>query len=104
MTREAARSLALNAAVARRLQADPDAVLSKMDANLAQGLNRHVRGQAALMLGEWLTLRNGPQPVDALVEALTSPSELAIEMRQNSPFAGVLTMQERADAYAEALL
>jgi hypothetical protein len=35
---------------------------------------------------------------DAVLEMLTSRSPLAVELRQNSPFAGVLSQEDRARA------
>jgi hypothetical protein len=40
-------------------------------------------------------------PVVEIVEALTSPTERSIELRQNSPFAGLLA-PERRQAILEA--
>jgi len=51
------------------------------------------RGVAARWLGECARLLDGP--VDELLEAMTSRSERGCELRQNSPFAGVLTQRER---------
>jgi len=48
----------------------------------------------SLDCGEEL-LDDGP---DAVFEALTSRARSAIELRQNSPFAGVLTTKERQAA------
>jgi hypothetical protein len=44
-------------------------------------------------LAEWEKLLDGP--LDGVLEALTSRAPRARELRQNSPFAGVLTEDER---------
>ena len=53
----------------------------------------HPRGQAAHWLSEWAALLEGP--AERVLEVLTSPTPWAREMRQNSPFAGVLDEDER---------
>jgi hypothetical protein len=52
------------------------------------------RGQARLWLDEWSRVLDGP--VDTVLATLTDPSPRGREMRQNSPFAGLLTDDERA--------
>ncbi len=55
-----------------------------------------VSGMTAQWLAEWQkVLARG---ADAVFAALTSPSLHAAELRQNSPFAGVLSEQERTAA------
>ena len=56
------------------------------------------RGQARLWIDEWSRLLDGP--LDMLLATLTDPSLRGREMRQNSPFAGLLTDEERADIVA----
>ena len=46
-----------------------------------------------MWLQQWADLIDGP--VEDLLEALTSRSPRSRELRQNSPFAGVLTDEER---------
>jgi len=56
----------------------------------------HPEGMTAGWLDRWEEiLRAGP---DAVFEALTSRAEWAVELRQNSPFAGVLSPEERQAA------
>jgi len=92
-TRDQRRSAWLNMAVAGKLVADPDGVLAKAHDNLKLMSSRHQRGQGARWLREWENLLNGP--VERVLEALTSPAPRARELRQNSPFGGVLSEQER---------
>ena len=93
LTREQIRSLWLHQAVARRIVIDPDRTLRRARVNLRLLKAAHPRGVAARWLGEWERLLDGP--VDGLLEALTSRSERGCDLRQNSPFAGVLTQRER---------
>jgi hypothetical protein len=51
------------------------------------------RGQAGRWLDEWERLLKGP--IDDLLAILVSPSPKGRELRQNSPFAGLLTEAER---------
>jgi hypothetical protein len=50
-------------------------------------------GSSAVWLDEWERLLDGPLP--ELLTALTSPSPPSRELRQMTPFAGVLTVEER---------
>lgn len=93
MTRDQRRSLWLNTAIAGRLVHDPELVLERARANLEKMENAHPRGQAAHWLGQWRTLLWGP--TERIMEVLTSPTPWAREMRQNSPFAGVLDEDDR---------
>jgi hypothetical protein len=51
------------------------------------------RGQAVSWLDEWQRLINGP--VLNLLTAMTSRSPYGRELRQNTPFGGVLSDEER---------
>ena len=93
LTREQIRSLWLHQAVARRIVIDPERTLHRARVNLRRLQAAHPRGVAERWLGEWERLLDGP--IDELVEALTSRSERGCELRQNSPFAGVLSQRER---------
>ena len=93
LTRDQLLSLWLSHAVAGRLVQDPAGVLGKARLNLADMLARSARGSAKVWLQQWADLIDGP--VEDLLEALTSRSPRSRELRQNSPFAGVLTDEER---------
>jgi len=96
LTRDQGRSLWLHRAVAGRLAMDTEPVMAAAAANLRRLRDVHPNGMTARWLDRWEdVLRAGP---DAVFEALTSPTEWAIELRQNSPFAGVLTPSEREAA------
>lgn len=93
LSREETRSLLLGYAVAGRLVADPTRVLEIAHRNLDGAQANISRGSTSLWMVEWRTLLGEPLP--ELLEALTSKSERSCELRQNSPFAGVLTEVER---------
>ncbi len=93
LTRDKSRSLWLGYAVAGRLVADPEGVQAIARKNLADLQQRHRGGASGRWLSEWGRLLGGP--VAEVLEVLTSRSPRARELRQNSPFAGVLTEQER---------
>jgi hypothetical protein len=84
-----ARSLALHEAVAAKLEARPQ-LLDVARANLARWLARDPAG--ALL--EWARLLD-QRPLDDILTLLRSSDERAARLRQSSPFAGVLTPEER---------
>ena len=83
------RSLALHEAVAAKLEANP-ALLGIARANLQRWLGTAPR--PALI--EWLELLD-LTPLPQLLELLRSPGDHAARLRQSSPFAGLLTPEER---------
>ncbi len=93
LRRDQERTLRLHTGVAGILVADPAGVRRKARANLDRLLAEHPRGQARRRLLEWQRILRGP--VVGIIEALTSPTERSIELRQNSPFAGVLASEDR---------
>jgi len=95
MTREERRSLHLHRAIAERLQADPDAVLAQARRTLKR--MRKKAGSTSQFLREWAVLLD--RPLEGLVELLADPSPWARELRQVTPFAGVLGAAERRDVY-----
>jgi excisionase family DNA binding protein len=93
MTTDQLRSLWLHRAVAGHVAADPDAVLQVARENARRFLARGPSLGSARWLRRWLRLLDkGPEPV---MEMLTSTSGVGREMRQSSPFAGVLSEPER---------
>lgn len=83
------RSLALHEAVAARLEADPT-LIETAATNLQRWLQR--RAEPAWL--EWQRLLETASLSDLLV-LLRSPDEHAARLRQSSPFAGLLTPEER---------
>jgi len=85
----------LNAAVAGRVVSDPAGTLAHARRNLQRLRTTHPTGMSVRWLDRWGSiLETGPE---AVLDALTSPTPEAIELRQNSPFAGVLSDAERMD-------
>jgi hypothetical protein len=73
--------------------ADPDAVLGRARANLERFSAVHAGTMAAHWLGLWRdALDDGP---DRVLGVLVSDAAEAAEMRQNSPFTGILSADER---------
>lgn len=97
-TREERRSRWLHAEIAARLREDPQAVLGKARSNLAT-MRRADDGTARRWFDQWDRLLE--QPVDAVAGVLTGTSQAAADLRQNTPFAGVLTPRERWAAYRD---
>jgi len=95
MTREERRSLHLHRAIARRLDRDPESVLARAWATLS--LMRKNHPEAEQLLREWAVLLDRPLP--ELMEVLIDPSSWGRELRQVTPFAGVLSAKERTDVY-----
>src|SRR5262249_3555319 len=98
LTRDQLKALWLHRAIAGRLVRHPDRTLAKARANLGRLKEVHTHEMAARWLDRWqVVLDSG---TEAVLEALTSRAPYAIELRQNSPFAGVLTEAERRDVLA----
>jgi transcriptional regulator with XRE-family HTH domain len=98
LTRSERQSLALHQAVLLRLLADPDGVRSRARVNLST--MERAAPAAAPYLRRWSTLLDGP--LGELTLALVATDEEARDLRQNSPFAGVLSASERESALASA--
>jgi len=96
LTRDQERSLWLHRVVAGRLALNPDAVLTLAARNLRHLRQVHPGGRTAQWLDQWQDVLDSGE--DAIFSVLTSLSAHAVELRQNSPFAGVLSEQERAGA------
>jgi hypothetical protein len=94
LTREQARSLWLHRALLGPLLADPEGVRDRACRNVATALLAHRRdGMASQYLNQWQELLEGR--LDDLVDTMTSPAPAACELRQNTPFAGVLEEELR---------
>lgn len=83
------RSRALHEAVADRLAADP-ALLTLARANL----DRWMSTRAAPAWREWQRLLD-EEPLAEVLAILRSDDERAARLRQSSPFAGLLSPEER---------
>lgn len=90
---EQTRSLWLHRAVAGRLARDPEGVLRRASRNLGRLERIHPTGMSARRLARWRRLlEQGPE---AAMRILVAESVEADELRQSSPFAGVLPEAER---------
>lgn len=97
--REDRVSMALHRAIAAKLLNDPEAVLAVVPENLDR-IRSTVRGPAAASwLDAWERLTRGP--VDELIAAMLDDTPTGRELRQNSPFAGALSDEERVRAIEE---
>ena len=93
MTREQLETLWLHRALAGRLVRDPRAVLAAAAINLRRLRRMHPEGRAWEWLDRWDAVLG--EGVEAVLDALTSSAEYAIELRVTSPFAGILPEEER---------
>jgi excisionase family DNA binding protein len=93
LTRDQLKSLWLHQAVAGSLVTDPDEVLSKAGENLDRLLRQHRNTMAEVWLKRWQDKIH--EGVGAVLKVLTSEDPEAVELRQNSPFAGVLSQSQR---------
>ena len=98
--REDRVALELHRAVARQLVDRPDDVLDRVPENVRR-MRPRVRGGAVALLEVWSDLA-ARREIGRLVDVMLSPSLRAIEMRQISPFAGVLSEEQRARAIERA--
>ncbi len=95
MTREDRRSLALHRALALKLAADPDALVRRARRTLTR--MQTANPSARPLLVEWARLLRAP--LDQLLDVLVDPRAHARDLRQVTPFAGVLSATERAVVY-----
>ncbi|HKY14424.1 MAG TPA: helix-turn-helix transcriptional regulator [Microthrixaceae bacterium] len=92
MTRDQERSLVLHRHLAERLVADPRRVLSTARRTLAT--MEEANPGAKPLLEEWSRIID--RPLEEVVSQLLDPSEHGRDLRQVTPFAGVLSARERA--------
>jgi excisionase family DNA binding protein len=88
--RQQLRSLWLHRAVAGRVAGDTDDVLAIARTNLERARALHPR--SGPWIDAWVAILDDPEQV---MERLTATDAEAAELRQNSPFAGVLDDAER---------
>lgn len=91
MTREDHRSLAYHREIVRKLAASPDSVLKKARVSTRKLLERNPN--AAPLLRRWRKWLD--MPLDELFAAMLDPGTAARDMRQVSPFSGLLSPAER---------
>jgi len=90
-----ARSLAMHAVIAQKIQRDPR--LLEIARNNIKRWETRSQGQVPSWLKEWKTILDRPWPQIAAL--LTEQSDNAVRLRQSTPFAGVLTSNERRRIY-----
>jgi excisionase family DNA binding protein len=93
LTRDQEQSRWLHGAIAGRLVTEPDLVLARARENLDRFSKVHAGTMAEHWLDLWrLALNSG---LDRVLTLLVSDSPQAAELRQNSPFTGILSDDER---------
>jgi hypothetical protein len=90
-----ARSLAMHAVIARKIARDPT-LLAIAHRNIERWNARWKDGSPA-WLKEWQEMLK--QPWQHIAAIITEPSEHGARVRQSSPFAGVLSNEERWRIY-----
>ena len=95
MTREDRRSLCLHRAIADKLLREPDPTLERAHRNLDRMRSQHPGAES--LLEEWDRVLR--LPLEEIVEVMADPRMRARDLRQVTPFAGVLTADERARVY-----
>lgn len=95
LTRDQERSLFLHVAIARVLRARGTDVDEIARRNISR--MRSMNPNASPLLDEWERILQGT--IDQIVGRMLDPSEHGRDLRQVTPFAGVLTPAQRAAAY-----
>ena len=93
LSRDQLESLWLHRAVAGRVVANPAPLLAAAAINLRRLRRMHPEGRAWEWLDRWEAVLD--EGVEAVLDALTSSAEYAVELRRTSPFAGILHESER---------
>lgn len=97
--REKQRSLWLNRLVVGELSREPERVLEIARDNMERWRDIHAgRPSILAALDRWSEILD--EGVESIVATLTGHSEEAEDLRQNSPFAGVLSPESREQALA----
>lgn len=96
MTREQRRSLALHRVIAERLRSQPDQVLRRARRTLCRMIEIHPGAKE--LLSRWSRILR--RPIPDILEVMLDPRPSARELRQVTPFAGVLTARARASFYS----
>lgn len=97
LTHDQRKQLWMHRAMLTHLLTRPEEVIELARGNIAGWSTKHrADGRTVKYLREWEDILN--QGIEAVVETVLSASPRACELRQNSPFAGVLDQTERARA------
>jgi excisionase family DNA binding protein len=93
LTRHQLEQLWLHRAIAGKFVSNPAALLAAAAISLRRLRRLHPEGRSWEWLDRWqAVLDNG---AEAVLDALTSSAEYAIELRATSPFGGILSEEER---------
>lgn len=90
-----ARSLAMHAVIARKIEREPK--LLRIAHKNVQRWTAQRGTDTPAWLTEWRKILD--QPWQSIAALITEPSENGARLRQSSPFAGILTNQERWRIY-----
>jgi excisionase family DNA binding protein len=94
LTADQRRSIRVGHALAGQIVLDPEAARRLARENLERQRMAHPRGKAQQWFSRWEQLLDGP--LDDILQVLTSNSvPVNRELRQNNPFAGLLTDDQR---------
>ncbi|MGQ0578846.1 MAG: hypothetical protein ACT4PQ_08070 [Betaproteobacteria bacterium] len=91
-----ARSLAMHCLVAQKIELRPS-LLRQVKKTLENWRSRYGEGMPRA-LDEWHAILQRPWP--EIAHVITDSGERAARLRQSTPFAGVLTTEERERVYA----
>ena len=89
------RTLEMHRAIAERLTRQPQEVITQALDNLTVAREADSAGNTGPYLDTWESLLLGP--LDRLTSVMTSTDQAARDLRQSSPFAGVLSDAERLE-------
>ena len=92
-TRDQEQSLWLHGRIAGRIVEEPDLVLTRARENLDRFSKVHAGTMAVRWLDIWREILDSG--TGSVLNMLTSDTPLARELRQNSPFTGILSQDER---------
>jgi len=92
-------ALAYHRAIAARLLADPEAVLDRARSNLKRWMKVHAGTGTVRALEEWQRLLE-TRTIPELIAIMTEDSDEGQRLRQSTPFAGVLSEEERKEIFA----
>jgi len=87
-----ARSLALHQAVAQKLKANPG-LIEVAKVNLSRWL-KTCSPRTAPVLRQWEEILSNSD-ITGIISIIESPSEASTQLRQSSPFCGILSNEER---------
>ena len=98
--REERVTMELHRALADKLKKDPKSSLEVVPANIARLRNRLSSPLGQEWVDRWVELVDSP--IDVLIAGMLADTPEGRELRQNSPFAGALTQDERLAAIERA--